>query len=283
MFLATLLLACNDYTAIADVEYIEPAFDIFETQGHPRGVDVVLVVDGSQSMEDNWDAVYATLPTLVAGVAGLDSSWRMTAISADPNMVSPQEWLDFDTAEPVWSTVDLFQHVLNLDGDREQGLDSSFNFARDFSSELREENDLQWIFISDENDQSAITSMLWNEYFDGFRAEQGGQVFASSIVKTEGGCGDYVGTHYAEVSEVTLDLCATDYNSLLDPLRGRAVPTIRTFYLEEVPSDDSLEVYVDETQTDMWTYDQQNNSITVTAQLTPGAKVTATYYVASAE
>lgn len=283
MFLITLFLACNDVTMIADVEYVEPAFDIFETQAPQRGADIILVIDGSQSMEDNWDQVYDTLPTLVNGITQLDFPWRLSAISADPNRVSPQAWLTPGVSEPIWSTVELFQHVTNLDGEREQGLDSSFKFARDFSLEFNEENDVQWIFISDEEDHSAVTSTLWNTYFGGYRSEQGGQVFASSVVKTEGGCGDYVGTHYIEVSDVTLDLCAENYDSLLDPIRARPVTTLRTFWLEEIPQDDFLEVYVDSTLTDLWTYDGNDNTITVDAEIPSGAKVTVTYYVASIE
>lgn len=273
------LLACNDFQVIDETQYVEPQFDIFEVQAPPPGVDIVAVLDGSGSMEDNWDEVYAAFPGLMNGIASLNSPWRFTAISADPLRVAPQTWIDQSTPNLEWNSIGQMQRVQNLSGVNESGLDASLAFALNYPAEFVEQNDLYWIFVSDEEDFSSVTPDIWKDLFNHFKVTPNTRVYSGAIVEVGTGCGDTLGTRYVETADVTVDLCSIDYTPLLAPLQARITPVLDTFPLEAIPEVSSLDVYINGIETSDWTYNAELNDVYISAPIPMNSTVIITYYL----
>lgn len=273
------LLACNDFQVIDETEYVEPEFDIFEVQAPPPGVDIVAVVDGSGSMSDNWSALYYALPSLMNGISNLGSPWRFTAISADPDRVAPQPWIDPSTTNLEWATIGQFQHVQGLAGQAETGLDASFALALNFPEQLVEENDLYFIFISDEDDQSSLSPIMWKDLFSRYKLTAASKVYSGFIGETGGGCGDNLGENYLLVANATVDLCEIDYSPIMAPLNARITPILDRFILEKMPAEDSISVYINGFPTDQWTYTREQNDVYISAPIPVNSTIVVTYYL----
>jgi hypothetical protein len=279
MFLIAFLLACSDY-ALVDNEtvYIEPQFDIHKITGVPPGVDLVFVLDASGSMENNWTDVYREIPDFLVAMSQLNTDWRFTTVSADRNRIEFLGWLTPTTWTLEFDVTAQFKHIENQQAFLETGLDSSFAVAAEHPEILLPQNDLYFVFMSDEKDQSMIEPEHWLNLFSTFKYMPNASVGAGAIVETGQGCGDSLGEGYIEVSQKTIDLCETSWGRVLDPVVNRIEPEDGIISLSKTPEPDSIKVYLDDEQTEYYEYFSDLNAIQLTNIPPVGTTVVVTYY-----
>jgi hypothetical protein len=271
------LLACNDFQTIAETKWVEPTFDLYYIEEAPPGIDIVMALDASGSMSNNWDNYYAQIPNLIAALP--DTEWRITVISADPSKVEFQGWITPQDLNPEWSLIAQTQQIQNLQGQREEGFGASIVFADTYQDQLMTDNDLYWVFVSDEDEQSGLTGQQWRSLFGLYKTEPNTKVTAGVIVDTGKGCGDQPGDQYVEAATIVVDLCDPDYGVVMDPLRSRFAPSQDTFALSGTPTPDSIEVWSDADPVTDWDYSGATNTITVADPLPVPSTLIVTYYV----
>jgi hypothetical protein len=275
----SMFLACNDYLVIDhETVYIEPQFDVFKVTDVPPGADVVFILDASGSMENDWSNVYNEIPDFQLALSQLNTDWRFTTISADKSVVNSFDWITSETDNLNWAMTSQFQYTQNQNGYLEAGLDASFTMAANHPDVFIGDNDLYFIFVSDEEDQSNIQPQTWLNLFSTFKNNPNASVGAGAIVDSGSGCGDSFGSRYMEVSQKTVDLCDTNWGRVLDPLVNRIEPEDGIFSLSHTPDPSSIRVYFDDNETDLWEYSSDLNVVQLSDIPPTGTSIVVTYY-----
>ena len=185
-----------------------------------NGVDIIWVIDGSGSMNDDAIRVLQGITDMMQNLPMIN--WRLVIISMTPHesvAVESFPLLPGDTWEDAHS---MFAE--NVQGHYEYGFDSLYEFLennRFAENWLRDDASLLVVFVSDEDDQSTTqfpTVSLYKNWLDGKREH----VYVSSIVNVhpdDSECNGYthnVGFRYSELTNSyagqLLDICSEDWS-----------------------------------------------------------------------
>ncbi len=285
MFLISLfLLACSGDVTFnpteTDVEYIEQIVDVWQYQPRNAATDIVFVLDGSGSMDDNIANYNVHLPELLGGLDDIDSDWRATMIPTDLGNSYPILWSQADTAfANITADSDrIIDHHLGSD---EAGLMAAFIFATS-NNNVRLDADTFFVFISDEEDSSGIETSEWQEIMQATKVAPYIS-YSAAITPVTHECywgNDYPILRYTAVSEITVDLCAAeaDWSRAWEPVLNRKTQQLPVYQLTQVPDVNSIEVYLNGVFSTDWFYESDTNQLKLLTAPQFSTSIVVAYY-----
>ena len=257
--------------------YIQPT--------HGNGVDILWVIDPSGSMVAHHSQVLLGIQQMLLALP-TNVNWRLEIIPGDPNHaygLSSFPVLPGDSFSVVSSHLSN-----NITGHYEKGFDSVKKYVQnnaDAQNWMRPDAALLIVFVSDEDDQSSISSYEFITWASIVRSE----VFVASIVNVDAAsslCTGYyssidIGTNYMDVTNhfggPIIDICDTDWSSGVSQV-AQQVQLIEEIVLDFVPvSSSHIEVFVDNVLYPDWTWDEPNNKIIFSATPPEGSMITVSY------
>ena len=243
--------------------------DSFEQPVISNGVDIIWVIDGSGSMNDDRVRVLQGITDMMQNLPMIN--WRLVIISMTPHEAVAVEsfpLLPGDTQEHAHS---MFAE--NVQGHYEYGFDSVYEFLennRFAANWLRDDASLLVVFVSDEDDQSTTqfpTVSIFKNWLDSKREH----VYVSSIVNKYpdiSECNNYshnVGFRYSDLttsySGQLLDICSEDWSQGVTDASSQI--QLREWYdLTNKPlNEQEIYVFVDGIEFFDWHYDAVENRV----------------------
>jgi hypothetical protein len=279
-----LLHGCGSDIALNDARKDHVVIDSFTQSESLGALDVLIVLDTSGSMSDNYDDVADGMILLKQDIESLTIDYRFGYITMDPtnlHYIGPYDSsstdIDLLMAPSLLPTTAL-----------EEGFAATYSF---FSSMepydfRRPEADFLLFLISDEDEQSSISANL---FYDWMNTElQGVNHDVVCVINPDDGAENSwsyeVGFKYIELSYLygkdPVDLQAEDWSSWLS---SSSYLTSRTDHIElsQVPIEDSIVVYVDRIVVTGWAYNSDQNIVRLYSVPDYGALVEVGYEVES--
>ncbi|MGB0588633.1 MAG: choice-of-anchor D domain-containing protein [Myxococcota bacterium] len=222
--------------------------------------DVLFIVDNSDSMLGEQDALVAGFASFIGLADELELDYRIGVITTD---LEAGGELVGEVIQP--SSVSAFADnaKVGVGGPaEEQGLAaaaSSLIHSEGFSSHLRPGAFLVLVFVSDEDDQSADSP---TSYLDAYRAavqSDAERLKVHAIVGPPGGCDSAVdGLRYRELVDeaggIASDICDADFGTALATIGMQSFGHKTNFALGHAANPETVEVTVDEVSC-LWGWD----------------------------
>jgi hypothetical protein len=266
-FFMSFAMGCGQDVYMEDLTETHVIVDSFVQADRIDNLDVLVVLDTSCSMSDNFTAVGEGLATLADDIGDVAVDFEIMFITndvKDPDYIGPfgANSSDIDFL--------LAPGLLDHNGSTaEGGYAAHYLFESDpdeiYPSFTRDDADLLVFHISDEEEQSSISSELYAAWLRDLKGEQ--QVDVVSIVSTDTPCGQ-IGEKYIDLAvsyfaKSPLDLCEDEWSQwLVDS--SFLTAKVDTFQLSQTPIISSLVVYVDfeviSYEVD-WDYDEETNTV----------------------
>lgn len=273
------LLSCLDFTMIEqDPEYLEPNIEIYETPIIIDKTDILMVIDTSCSMTNDWERIDPFFENIGQELSLLESDWRLGVITADPDY-NPLI-LDVSSNASNSPIVDIMSMTLELSYEptvREEGILAASLKLED--PWIRKEADLEIVFVSDENDSSHIYRSEWTAAIEPIK-EDPYEVFVASIIGTEwADCTESTGALYGEISNMIINFCGLNkpWGDIVQFPLTRATQLQSIFFLKEDPIAASIKVYLGTEPTMEWAFTAPN-VVYFPEVLPPNSQVTITYF-----
>jgi len=281
-------LGCNDttftHTVIEEVPtYIEPQVEVFNAGTSITRADFLVVLDVSGSMSQVNNHLSEGLTPFVDALLAIqdDLDWRLTAVSADSDYVEIDDWIEAHDVEfPSMAVADL--QVMVERGGAEEGFLAGYSAYHLDTEFFRDNADLLFIFISDEDEQSSIPVSDWTGWQATLRSYPY-EVHNSAITTFyENSCGYGVGQKYIDVSSATVEICSpTGWAEAANPVLDRVNPLEDVFYLDQEPDPDTIRVWVNNTEYSQpnWQYDINEWKVVLSFTPPSGSSVVISYYL----
>mgnify|MGYP003625882011 CR=1 FL=1 len=278
-FLAT---SCSSDISVVDKSETRVVVDSFVQADQMGELDVLVVLDTSGSMSDNYDDVSGGMEILRSDIETLTLDYQFGYITMDPTRLgylgpydSSSTQIDMLMAPSLLPTTSL-----------EEGFAATYGFI---SSEeglyfKRPEADLLLFLISDENEQSAITSDLFYDWLhDEFREVRHDVVTITQLEGSECGYTYDVGHKYEELALMygknPIDICEEDWSVWLSDSSYLTQRKDFIILSENDPILESIVVYVNQIAIYDWEYIEDGNLIQLGFVPDYGAVVEAGYNV----
>ena len=265
-FLVSLLIACTPEYQVSDQTEVRVVVDSYIQTDQIGALDVLVVLDTSGSMSDNYDDVADGMELLRQDVESLTLDYQFGYITMDPTNLSYLGPYDSPT-----TAIDMLMAPSILSPTfYEEGFAATYTF---FGTEeglmfRRPEADFLLFLISDEDEQSAITTDLFYDWMHiEFKDVNHDVVCVVNPDDGSGGGGwaNEIGYKYIDLSNLygkdSVDLTAEDWSVWL---ADSSYLTQRIDYItltEPEPILESVIVYIDQTVVYGWTYIEETNTI----------------------
>jgi hypothetical protein len=211
-------VSCNSENEL--VEVIEPPFLIGDSDSppvDPPEIDILLVLDNSCSMMEDWDYITYGLTQIPIELNNNGFDWKMGIISMDPtDAIFVEVDSAIDPNDVGWEMISIIDGFRLIAGGGEQAFLSAINARSRFSPWFRPGVKTLIVFISDEKEQSNISPQDFNHLW-------GYPHVVASIVGPE-----YADPYYPscaeeakpfhDVSLIVIDICVTERWSVIEPL-----------------------------------------------------------------
>jgi len=305
----TLLISCNEITISGQNEEVTEELILVETfiQSPQPKVDILWVVDNSQSMEREHAALQPALEPFVDELTDSEVAWQMGVIRADLEdedlgLLTGDPWIMSPSLEAPLEALQQAIQVGTEGGGPSGGLAAaSLALSEPLRSEgnrgfRRNDAALHIIIFSDSDDDSS--SILGDDpegNFLDFISEEvtitGQQAQVSAIVGDPStGClgaggAALPGDSYIRLAQATGgttgSICETDLTDLLSLLGAASIPWSDRFELQAIPVEESLRVSIDGERLDSgWWLESDPASILFVDPPAPGAEIEIRYEVA---
>tara|TARA_B100000131_G_scaffold323122_1_gene379961 strand:- start:432 stop:1217 length:786 start_codon:yes stop_codon:yes gene_type:complete len=258
--------------------------DSFIQPNKLESLDILIALDTSGSMLDNYEDVANGMELLRGDIESLTFDYQFGYITMDPTNLSYLGPYDSSS-----TAIDMLMAPNLLPTTHlEEGFASTYSF---FSSGegwafKRPEADLLLFLISDEDEQSAITAPLFQEWLqDEFKHVNHDVVCVVIPDDGSGGSWTYdIGYKYIELSSLygkdIVDIQQDDWSSWLSS-SSYLTRMIDYIELSQVPIQDSIVVYVNGTPIHDWTYNEHSNIVFLSSPPDYGSLVEVGYEVES--
>ena len=270
-----LLLACSpDYgvhTEIIEVVASPPTdivVDSFIQPTPPEKLDVLLIVDTSGSMNDNYEQLSRGVEILRGDIELLTTDYKIGFINSSLSVVSG---VYFAGPYDVFSTsIDFLLAPWSLGEDyHEAGFAAMYTFVtatEEGATFFRDDSDKLIIFVSDEDEQSSITADVFRTWlFSHFQYNQH-DIVAIVTVENNVCPNPYtwaVGYKYIELityyGKTPVDICA-EWEEWLGESTFLA-GEVQHINLSRIPVEESLIVYLNGIETPLWYYLDSTNTV----------------------
>ncbi len=257
-------LGCSaDYQMVQDRE-IRVVVDSYVQAKRLDKLDVLVVLDTSGSMSDNYDDVADGMEILRSDIESLTLDYRFGYITMDPTNLSYVGHYDASS-----TAIDMLMAPSLLGSTfYEEGFSATYTFftAPELYEFRRPEADFLLFLISDEDEQSSISAELFYDWMhDEFKDVNHDVV---SIVNPDDGTatwGHEIGYKYIELANLygkdALDIKAEDWSVWLSD--SSYLTKLKDYVLlsEKDPILESIVVYVDQEAVYNWVYLEETNAI----------------------
>ena len=304
MFLILLLSACPSEYEVADPDWVynppelmaEERTDYLVQIPEPA-LDVLFVIDNSESMAEEQLALTTSFEHLMAWFVDSGTDYHVGVISTDMEdpaqagmLQADGDSLFIDVGYDRDSAVESFsaRASLGTDGSHlERALDAIYTAIALMADQqnagfYRSEASLALIVISDEDDYSTdITVTGFIDWFESLKEEPGQRSF-SAIVSMDTDCPTEPGLDYLDIADQvqgsTASICTIVWEEAMDTL-GLALSGLqREFFLSELPVEETIDIRVQEPGEETivfadgegYVYSQVRNSIAF-SELVPAA------------
>ncbi len=283
------MLSCTAEYSVRTGEVIEIGevageihVDSFVQPSKPEQIDVLVLLDTSCSMSDNYNQISTGIELLRADLNSVTNDYNIAFINT--SLVDPYFAGIFDNQSPI---IDFIMAPWSLGGDfTEAGFSALYEFANTTPEAIeffRKSADKLFIFISDEEEQSNIPVGVFEDWLK--NEFPGVQRDVVSIVTLPDSACEYasysanIGQRYIDLARLYgkdgIDICS-DWELWLANstfLRGPR-DYIKLSY---TPIEDSIKMYVDRIETTAWDYDESTNTVFFHRTPSEGALVEAVY------
>jgi hypothetical protein len=284
-FLSLCLLTCaNDYSVINNPEMevidegpvTEVIVDYFVQPEPPENLDVLVVLDTSCSMSDNYENVSAGLDILRGDIEAITDDYQMGMINS-----SLVEQYFEGPIDSTTSSMEIFLAPYALGSDRvEEVFMSLYRFTEtEIGQEfLRPDVDKLYIFVSDEPEQSTMPVSLFKDWMTEYHEDVNHDIVVIGI-NDQSDCDTYYqldpnaedrylsfATYY---NKMIIDICGDFQLALAD--NSFIVNRATYMQLSRTPIEDSIVVYQDGVKEEMWYYLPETNTVYFEFELYDGA------------
>ncbi len=255
---------CSPDYQVRDNSEVRVVVDSYIQPKQLEELDVLVVLDTSGSMSDNYDEVADGMDILRTDIESLTLDYRFGYITMDPDNLSYIGPYDISS-----STIDMLMAPSLLPMTMpEEGFASSYNFftlGEEYEFR-RPEADLLLFLISDEDEQSAITAQIFYEWLhEEFKDVNHDTVTITQLEGSECGYSYDVGYKYEELANLynkdPIDICTEDWSIWLS---DSSYLTRLKDYIElsePEPILESIIVYVNQEAIYDWTYIEDTNAV----------------------
>jgi len=247
-------------------EQTEVVVDYYQQPEKPSDLDVLVVLDTSCSMSDNFDNVSIGLDILRGDIEVLTYDYQMGLINSslqEQYFVGP---IDSDT-----SSMEIYIAPYALASDRTEELFTSlyrFTSTEEGQTFLRPGVDKLYIFVSDEPEQSSMPVALFKEWMDEYHVDVTHDVVVIGI-NDQSDCDTYYQidpedenrflTFANYYNKTVIDICGDFQLALAE--NSFIVNPITHIKLSESAIADSIVVYKNGNMENMWYYLPQTNTV----------------------
>jgi len=263
-FLALLSAACTPDYQVSDQSEVRVVVDSFIQADQLEELDVLVVLDTSGSMSDNYEDVADGMDMLRGDIESLTLDYQFGYITMDPsrlNYIGP-----YDASS---SAIDMLMAPSLLPMTMlEEGFGATYTFleSEEGLGFRRPEADFLLFLISDENEQSAIpTDLFYDWLHDEFQGVNHDVVAITQLEDSECGYTYDIGEKYEELVNLygkdPIDICEEDWSVWLS--NSSYLTQLKDFIVlsEPDPILESIIVYVDQEAIYNWSYIEDTNTI----------------------
>jgi hypothetical protein len=273
---------------IEEIQPTEVYIDSFIQPSRPEQIDVLVLLDTSCSMNDNYTQVSTGVELLRHDLNAVTNDYNIAFINT--SLREPYFVGAFDNNSPI---IDFIMAPWVLGGDStEAGFSALYdftNFMPESVTYFRETADKLFIFVSDEEEQSGIPTNVFADWLKSeFAGVQRDVVSIVTVPDSECELTDYsanIGHKYIELArhygKDGIDICSnwelwlSDSTFLVGP--------VNYIKLTYTPIEESIKVYIDRFETDQWEYEEQTNTIHLFRTPSEGSLIEAAYVKAIEE
>lgn len=256
----------NEVTVVEEEPQYEVVVEHFIQPDKPDDLDVLVILDTSCSMSDNYENVSIGLDILRGDIEVLTFDYQMGLINSslfEPYFVGP--------IGPDTSSMEIFIAPYALGSDRfEEPFASLYLFTATPEGQefLRDDVDKLYIFVSDEPEQSVIPVSLFKEWMDEYHADVTHDVVVIGI-NDNSDCDQYYQldeddenrflTFANYYNKTIIDICGDFQLALAE--NSFIVNPITHMQLSRAPIEDSIVVYRNEQVIEDWYYLPSTNTV----------------------
>ena len=260
------LISCQSDFSVADKKETRVVIDSFIQSNKVEELDVLVVLDTSCSMGDNFANVSSGMELLRIDIESLTLDYKFGYITADSSnlgFVGPYD--SSSTPIDMMMAPGLLPQTIN-----EEGFAATYAFL---SSEAglefsRQDSDFLLFLISDEDEQSSITAQIFQDWLHALFVDVNHDIVSiTTLYGSESDCGfvwDY-GWKYEELAVLynksALDICDEDWSLWLSESSFITKRQDSIELTEVEPIVKSIVVYVDGSTTWDWEYVEEINTI----------------------
>lgn len=264
LLIASILMSCSPDYQMSESREVEVIVDSYVQAERLGELDVLVVLDTSGSMSDNYDEVADGMDILRSDIESLTLDYKFGYITMDPtetSYIGP-----FDSSS---TAIDMLMAPSLLPNTGlEEGFSATYTFLQsDAGQEFRRPDaDFLLFLISDEDEQSAITTDLFYDWLhDEFKEVRHDVACIANPDDENGGWGNEVGYKYIELSNLygkdLLDIKEEDWSAWLSS--SSYLTQLKDFVELSNPDPivESIIVYIDQEVVYDWRYVEETNTI----------------------
>ncbi len=259
-----LFFGCTADYQVTDTKKVRVVVDSFVQAKQLEELDVLVALDTSGSMRDNYEDVAGGMDMLRTDIESLTLDYKFGYITMDPTSLSYVGPYDSSS-----TAIDMLMAPSLLDSTfYEEGFSATYSFlgteeGLDFR---RPEADFLLFLISDEDEQSGISAELFRDWLhDEFKDVNHDVVVVANPDDENGGWANEVGYKYIELSSLygkdIIDIKEEDWSVWLSD--SSYLTQLKDFIAlsEADPILESIVVYVDQEPIYNWSYVEESNGI----------------------
>tara|TARA_R110002020_G_scaffold50716_1_gene143046 strand:+ start:22763 stop:23638 length:876 start_codon:yes stop_codon:yes gene_type:complete len=264
LFLTLLfLVSCESDITIVNQAETRVVVDSFVQSDQIGELDILVALDTSGSMSDNFEDVGDGMDLLRTDIESLTLDYQFGYITMDPTYLGYTGVYDSSS-----TAIDMLMAPSLLPATMyEEGFAATYTFlmSADSISFRRPEADFLLFLISDEDEQSAITADLFYDWMnDEFKSVRHDVVTVVQSEESDCPTSWDFGYKYIELSNLYgknhIDICEEDWSIWLSQ-SSFLTRMISSIELSETPISDSIIVYIDSIVTYEWTYSEEANTV----------------------
>ena len=239
-------------------------------------------------MNDNYNQVSTGIELFRNDLNSVTNDYNIAFINT--SLQDPYFAGIFDNSSPI---IDFIMAPWSLGGDHtEAGFSALYDFTTSTPEAItffRETADKLFIFVSDEEEQSAIPTSVFESWLKNeFKGVQRDVVSIVTVPDSECEYTDYsanVGQKYINLArhygKDPIDICS-DWELWLSNSTFLVGP-VDYINLTYTPMEDSIKIYIDRFETGQWEYDEKTNTVNLYYTPAAGSLVEAAYVIAQEE
>lgn len=260
--------------------------DSFVQPQTSNGVDIIWVIDGSGSMNNEYDKILQGISDMLFNLPMI--SWRLMIISMTAVEVVGIEGLPLVPGDSYLDALDMFAQ--NVQGNGEAGFLSVQKFLsenQDAQGWLRDDAALLIVFVSDEDDDS-VSHLPSISAFELWLRNYRENVYVSSIINLhpdDSSCNIYshvTGFRYINLTNLfsghIIDICSEDWSQGVADA-SEQVQLREYLELTHIPyNPGNIYVFIDGVEFHDWTYDAALNRVVFSVIPPENSLVEIAYY-----